>query len=194
MTDEEAIAHLAREGYVIVEGCWSPQEVASRKRAVDPWRQGVNRLRAPTPEILEARRVLSEPHPRVESIVAGVLRDHRPNGVGAGDPWPRPTASSNSLWHRDLDQMSPKMFRVQPGDRTKVVAIWALDSFHPDNAATEVVPRSHVGESDALPVICAMPAGSVLLFPAQTLHRKGPVQNQGMSRFMFSSRFQGIWR
>lgn len=63
-----------------------------------------------------------------------------------------------------------------------ISAIWALDDFVQDNGATELVPGSHRWTADREPeageiVQALMPAGSVLVFAGNLLHRGGANQS-----------------
>lgn len=61
--------------------------------------------------------------------------------------------------------------------------IWMLDDFSKSNGATEVIPGSHKWPMEKLPngqtpvKVCA-PAGSVLIFAGNLLHRGGPSSEQ----------------
>jgi len=65
-----------------------------------------------------------------------------------------------------------------------ISTIWAFDDFATDNGATEVIPGSHRWPSgrsarpeEAVPVI--MPAGSVVVFAGNLVHRGGANRSQG---------------
>ena len=78
-----------------------------------------------------------------------------------------------------------------------VSAIWALDEFTADNGATEVVPGSHLsgeervaGDRDAQKAL--MPAGSVLLFAGNLLHRGGANHSNGV-RLAITPQYCAPW-
>jgi ectoine hydroxylase-related dioxygenase (phytanoyl-CoA dioxygenase family) len=67
---------------------------------------------------------------------------------------------------------------AKPRQPYGISAIWAFDDFTTDNGATEVIPGSHRWPADrsprpeeAVPVI--MPAGSVVVFAGNLVHRGG---------------------
>lgn len=67
---------------------------------------------------------------------------------------------------------------ARPRSHYGISAIWALDDFRKDNGATELVPGSHRWEREREPaadeiVQALMPAGSVLVFAGNLLHRGG---------------------
>jgi ectoine hydroxylase-related dioxygenase (phytanoyl-CoA dioxygenase family) len=78
-------------------------------------------------------------------------------------------------WHRD--DTAGGMIPL-PRPHLGISTIWALDDFTAYNGATEILPGSHqwqdnhpVKESDSIKI--TMPAGSVLIFLGNMLHRGG---------------------
>jgi len=73
---------------------------------------------------------------------------------------------------------------ARPRSHYGISAIWALDDFLENNGATELVPGSHCWERERKPrpdeiVQALMPAGSVLLFAGNLLHRGGANHSTG---------------
>jgi len=71
----------------------------------------------------------------------------------------------------------PGLF-ARPREMFGVSAIWAIDAFTETNGATEVIPGSHRWGPDRQPdaaeaVQVVMPAGSVLVFAGNLVHRGG---------------------
>lgn len=73
---------------------------------------------------------------------------------------------------------------ARPREPFGVSTIWALDDFTEHNGATEVIPGSHrwgperkPGERDAVKVL--MPAGSVVVFAGNLVHRGGANVSDG---------------
>ncbi len=78
-----------------------------------------------------------------------------------------------------------------------ISTIWALDDFTPDNGATEVVPGSHRWPADRVPaateiVPAIMPAGSVLVFAGNLLHRGGANRAQA-ARLAITPQYCAPW-
>jgi ectoine hydroxylase-related dioxygenase (phytanoyl-CoA dioxygenase family) len=78
-----------------------------------------------------------------------------------------------------------------------VSAIWALDDFTNGNGATEVVPGSHLWGEDRVPTerdatVAVMPAGSVLLFAGNLLHRGGANRSTGV-RLAITPQYCAPW-
>ncbi len=78
-------------------------------------------------------------------------------------------------WHRD--DSAGGMIPL-PRPHLGISTIWALDDFKADNGATEILPGSHQWQDnhpkrDADSIKITMPAGSVLIFLGNVLHRGG---------------------
>lgn len=97
-------------------------------------------------------------------------------------------------WHRDdAIGMLP-----MPRKHFGISTIWALDDFTCANGATEVIPGSHLwgaetpsGALDTARVV-EMPAGSVLIFAANLVHRGG-ANNSDAPRLALSPQFCMPW-
>lgn len=73
----------------------------------------------------------------------------------------------------------------RPRQHVGVSTMWALDDFTAQNGATEVVPGSHLWEEGREPtpadaIKAVMPAGSVMLFLGNVLHRGGANESTGV--------------
>ncbi len=73
----------------------------------------------------------------------------------------------------------------RPRVHVGVSTMWALDDFTVANGATEIVPGSHLWEEGREPtpadaVTAVMPAGSVMIFLGNVLHRGGANQSTGV--------------
>ncbi len=76
--------------------------------------------------------------------------------------------------HRDQDMWAGPKGAMQ----YMVNVMWALDDFTPENGATRLWPKSHLGDQDAMlpeedAIPAAMPRGSACFFLGSTLHSGG---------------------
>jgi ectoine hydroxylase-related dioxygenase (phytanoyl-CoA dioxygenase family) len=182
------LASLRTDGYTVIERVISPALVAEIKNALAPWLKGelfgrndfegfhserVYALLAKAPilaalvehdEVLVLVDRLLPPHYLLSALLAINVHPgenpqdfHVDDGAG-GFPFRRPRP-----W-------------------VGVSTIWALDDFTESNGATEVVPGSHLWSDDRTPdpgepsrdaVKVCMPAGSVVVFLGNLLHRGG---------------------
>ena len=178
---EEVVAALDRDGYAIVHGVLSHDEVATA-------RADLLRVLASTPsgrnlfEGFRTRRVyalfaktrtLDGPatHPLVLGVadrVLGHCQLSAPTGIEIG-----PGEVAQVLHNDDSIYPLPR-----PHGEVVLNTMWALDDFVEANGATRIVPSSHrwVGErpSASTPTIAAqMPAGSVLFYLGSVWHGGG---------------------
>ena len=184
MHSADRIQRINTDGFTVIERLIDDAQIATVKRGLAPWLRGehygrndfegfrserVYALLAKAPSIAQ----LVE-HPAVLSIVDGLLPPHYLLSAAlAINVHPGETPQD---FH--IDDAAGGFPLRRPRPMQGVSAIWALDAFTDNNGATEVVPGSHLWgedrkpeERDALKVV--MPAGSVLLFAGNLLHRGG---------------------
>ncbi len=171
---------LERDGFAIVEGFLSQEEVAAKRadlrRVLEEVPAGRNEF-----EGFDTRRIYaffaktrSFDAEAIDPLVLGVLERtlgpaqlSAPVGISIG-----PGESAQPL-HRD-DGIYPL---PDPKPELVVNTMWALDDFTEANGATRVVPGSHrwSGPPDTEPetVAAVMPAGSVMFFLGSLLHGGG---------------------
>jgi ectoine hydroxylase-related dioxygenase (phytanoyl-CoA dioxygenase family) len=172
---------LERDGFAIVEGYLSPEEVGAKRadlqRIIDELPTGRNEF-----EGFETRRIYAlfaktrvfdeeAVDPLLVGVLERVLGDAQlsaPVGISIG-----PGESAQPL-HRD-DGIYPL-----PGPKPELVlnTMWALDDFTEANGATRVAPGSHRWTEQPPPeqidtVPATMPAGSVMFFRGSLLHGGG---------------------
>ncbi len=191
--DPEAEAHassIRREGFVVLPGVLSPEQVAAMRAALSPWLQGrlmgrndfegfhserVYALLAKDPAL-----ALLVEHPRLLAIVDRLLAPHYLlSAFLAIQVHPGENAQG---WH--FDDGGCRVPRPRP--MCGVSAIWALDEFTEENGATQLIPRSHLWGDDVSPAaedaraqsIC-MSGGSVVVFAGTTYHRGGASRGGG---------------
>lgn len=179
---EEVAATLLRDGYAIVEGILSEEEVATKKadllRLLERTKQGRNDF-----EGFETKRIYAlfaktrafddaATHPLVLSVLDRVLGQYQLSAPQAIQIGPGETAQN---LHRD-DGVYPI---GRPHQELVVNTMWAIDDFTEANGATHVVPGSHTW-ADRAPAVdepgvrrAAMPAGSVMFFVGSVFHGGG---------------------
>ena len=184
------IDRLESSGYTIIERAVDATCVAEIKRELSPHLQGrylgrndfegrhserVYALLAKAPSIA----TLVE-HPDVLSLVDALLPPHYLLSAALAiqvHPGEKPQA-----FHFD-DAGGGLPFK-RPRPPLGVSTMWALDDFTFDNGATEIVPGSHRWDEARAPteddiVKAVMPAGSVLVFLGNLLHRGGANLSHG---------------
>jgi ectoine hydroxylase-related dioxygenase (phytanoyl-CoA dioxygenase family) len=180
----DALAALARDGYVILERAITAAELERVRAGLAPalaaGKTGRNdfegtatrRVYALLAKVPETA-VLVE-HPSILAIVdrlllpSYLLTAHQAIQIAPGES-PQP-------WHFD-DGFYPI---PRPRPSVSISTIWAIDDFTADNGATEIVPGSHLWpdgvspESAGAPTMpVVMPAGSVVVFQGTLWHRGG---------------------
>ncbi len=178
---DEVVAALDRDGYAIVNGVLSPEEVrAKRQELTDVLARtptGRNNFEGFTTRRIYAlfakTRAFDAPatHPMVLGVLDQILGSYQlsaPVGIEIG-----PGETAQTL-HRD-DGVYPV---ARPHAELVVNTMWALDDFTEANGATHVVPGSHkwIDErpDDGTPTLRAvMPAGSVMFFVGDVFHGGG---------------------
>ncbi len=184
MRTKDHIQRIQVDGFTILEGLLGPALIDTVKTELAPWLGGkhygrndfegfcterVYALLSKAPSIA----ALIE-HPDVLAIVDQLLPPHYLLSAALAihvHPGETP-----QRFHVDDDAGGAQLARPRPWQG--ISAIWALDTFTADNGATEVVPGSHLWGDDRIPqardvVQAMMPAGSVLLFAGNLLHRGG---------------------
>ncbi len=180
-TVEATLEILDRDGYAIIEGVLSPDEVAAKKASL-------REVLGQTPggrndfEGFDTRRVYAlfaktrafdEPavHPLVLGVLDSVLGNYALSAPQAIQIGPGETAQD---LHTD-DVVYPV---ARPHQELVVNTMWAIDDFTAENGATHVVPGSHkwLNERPApgqATVRAIMPAGSVMIFLGDVFHGGG---------------------
>lgn len=177
----EVTAQLERDGYVIVEGVLSPEEVADKKadvhRILESTRTGRNDFEGFDTQRIYAlyakTRAFDGPaiHPLVLGVLDNVLGSYQLSAPQAIQIGPGETAQN---LHRD-DGVYPV---ARPRPELVVNTMWALDDFTAPNGATHVIPGSHkwvertpAPEDTVLQAV--MPAGSLMFFVGSVFHGGG---------------------
>ena len=178
---EAVVDLLDRDGFAIIEGYLSPDEVAAKRadlqRIIDELPTGRNEF-----EGFETRRIYAlfaktrifddeAVDPLLVGVLERVLGDAQlsaPVGISIG-----PGESAQPL-HRD-DGIYPL---PDPKPELVLNTMWALDDFTEANGATRVAPGSHRWIEQPSPeqietVPVTMPAGSVMFFRGSLLHGGG---------------------
>lgn len=178
----EYVEAIETNGYIVIEGLLSPKEIQNLRDQVDGILQtspfgrnefeGLNtkRIYALLAKIPDVAALVE--HPLLLDIVDALLpRSYLLSSLQAIKIHAGETPQS---WHRDDSVGVLPMPRRHFG----VSTMWALDDFTKENGGTELVPGSHLwgaahDASDAKSRVIEMPAGSVLIFLANVLHRGG---------------------
>ncbi len=172
---------LDRDGYVVVEGAISDEQIHTIKTAVEPLFDhpgGRNNF-----EGFKTRRLYAVPE---KTDVCDPLAEH-PLALGLLDGLFRPNYLLSQLQVIDIrpgeaaqplhcdDSFYPF---ARPRPPLGAATIFALDDFTADNGATDIIPRSHLWD-DRIPSPddrrqpCVMPAGSMLFFLGTLWHGGG---------------------
>jgi ectoine hydroxylase-related dioxygenase (phytanoyl-CoA dioxygenase family) len=191
------------DGFTIIDGLLEPSLIETIRHELSPWLRGrhfgrndfegfysqrVYALLAKAPSV--ARLV---EHPAVLPIVDALLPPHYLLSAAlAIQLHPGETPQS---FHVDDAAGGAALKRPRP--LQGVSAIWALDEFTADNGATEVVPGSHLWGDERVPterdaIKALMPAGSVLLFAGNLLHRGGANRGAG-TRLAITPQYCAPW-
>jgi len=180
-TVDEVLGGLTSDGYCIVEGLFSPTQVATARRAIADILESVPLGRNDFEGFKTQRvyalfaktRAFDGPaiHPLLLGVLDAVLGYYQlsaPTGIQIGP------GEKAQILHRD-DSIYPL-----PRDFPNVVmnTMWALDDFTAANGATRLVPGSHRW-TDRVPtvadetIIAEMPAGSVMFYVGKIWHGGG---------------------
>lgn len=184
MQTADHLQRIAADGFTVIERLIDQSQIDSIKRELAPWLRGqhygrndfegfhserVYALLAKTPSVAQ----LVE-HRAVLAIVDALLApNYLLSAALAINVHPGENAQD---FH--VDDTAGGFALRRPRPMQGVSAIWALDDFTHDNGATEVVPGSHLWGDERVPtdrdaVKALMPAGSVLVFAGNLLHRGG---------------------
>jgi ectoine hydroxylase-related dioxygenase (phytanoyl-CoA dioxygenase family) len=191
MHHREHVEKIRSDGYTIVERLLPRSDCERIRQSLAPWLQGrlmgrndfegfhterVYALLAKAPPVAEIVE-----HPDVLAIVDEFLPPHyRLSAALAINIHPGENAQD---WHIDDATGAyghPAFARPRPP--FGISTIWAIDDFTDHNGATELVPGSHRWSAARTPredelVKAIMPAGSVLVFAGNLVHRGGANQS-----------------
>ncbi len=203
MEHAEHLQRIRTDGFTIIERAIDASLIDGIKHELAPWLRGahygrndfegfrserVYALLAKAPSI--ARLI---EHPAVLALVHELLPPHYLLSAALAinvHPGETPQA-----FHIDDGAGGNSLRRPRP--MQGVSAIWALDDFTNGNGATEVVPGSHLWGEDRVPTerdatVAVMPAGSVLLFAGNLLHRGGANRSTGV-RLAITPQYCAPW-
>jgi ectoine hydroxylase-related dioxygenase (phytanoyl-CoA dioxygenase family) len=184
---EQHRQQLSHYGYVIIENAISPESVAEAREALrsieaEELPGGVaNVLSNLPPERLgPVFEMLT--HPAVMDLALHALGPGFKMIGECGRLWARPGTPAQ-LVHADMPVTGwwRTHQRPMPENLPCLQTIWALSDFTADNGATQMIPFTHNApyfpdpgaDYDSLLVPIEMPAGSVVVFPVRTWHRRG---------------------
>lgn len=180
-TAGQVCERLDADGYAIVEGALSPEEVRAKKEALlEILRQtpvGRNDFEGFQTQriyaLLAKTRAFDDAatHPLVLEVLDRVLVNYTLSAPQAIQIGPGETAQS---LHRDDSVYPLKM----PHPELVVNTMWAIDDFTEENGATHVVPGSHRWvdrrpEPGMATERAVMPAGSLMFFVGSVFHGGG---------------------
>jgi ectoine hydroxylase-related dioxygenase (phytanoyl-CoA dioxygenase family) len=180
-TVDDIVDALEREGYCIVEGVWSPEEVAQAKaslrQVLDEIPFGRNDFEGHHTRRVYAlfakTRAFDEAaiHPLLLGVLDRVLGHYQlsaPTGIQIA------SGEKAQVLHYDASVYP------LPRDFPDVVVntMWALDDFTVENGATRIIPGSHrwvdrVPQVGDAVVDAVMPAGSVIFYGGKLFHGGG---------------------
>ena len=196
------VSRIEQDGYVVIQGLLSDQELQARKQeflsALSDAPYGRNEFEGERTKRLYS---LLAKFPAIASwveqaTVLSVVDAFLPQSylLSSAQVIQIHPGETPQAWHRDDTINVLPMPRQHYG----VSTIWALDDFTASNGATEVIPGSHRwgaqvpnGGLDAAKVV-EMPAGSVLVFLANLVHRGGP-NNSNSPRLALSPQYCMPW-
>ena len=181
----EALDAIREDGYVILEHQISPETVAGIRAGLAPYLQkqhmGRNDFEGFRSErvyaLLAKAPVIATliEHPTVLALADALLpKNYLLSSALAINVHPGETAQSFHI--DDAPGGGPDIPKPRP--LFGISSIWALDDFTGSNGATEVIPGSHRWPADRTPrpedaVPVLMPAGSVVVFAGNLIHRGG---------------------
>lgn len=201
---EARLAALETDGYTIFEKLLGADDVARIRAELAPWLQrekmgrndfeGFNteRLYALLAKAPTIARIVE--HPAVLALVDALLpRNYLLSSALAIHVHPGETAQS---FHID-DAAGGAPDDRWPRQHFGVSTIWAFDDFTEHNGATEIVPGSHRWPDRRPPapeeiVKVLMPAGSVVVFVGNLLHRGG-ANTARTSRLAITPQYCAPW-
>jgi ectoine hydroxylase-related dioxygenase (phytanoyl-CoA dioxygenase family) len=203
MQTADHLQRIRTDGFTVIERLLDRAQVDAIKRELAPWLRGqhygrndfegfhserVYALLAKTPSAAQ----LVE-HPEVLAIVDALL----PPNYLLSAALAINVHSGENAQDFHVDDAAGGFALRRPRPLQGVSAIWALDDFTNDNGATEVVPGSHLWAEDRIPtdrdaVKTLMPAGSVLVFAGNLLHRGGANTSQA-ARLAITPQYCAPW-
>jgi ectoine hydroxylase-related dioxygenase (phytanoyl-CoA dioxygenase family) len=198
------LAALESDGYTIFEGLLDTDDVARIRGELAPWLkrekmgrndfEGFNteRVYALLAKAPSVARIVE--HPAVLALIDALLpANYLLSSALAIHVHPGETAQS---FHID-DAAGGAPNDRWPRPHYGVSTIWAFDDFTGNNGATEIVPGSHRWPERRPPapdeiVQVLMPAGSVVVFVGNLLHRGG-ANTAGTSRLAITPQYCAPW-
>ena len=199
---QEQLDRLDHDGYVILEGVLSAQEIDALVAALEPFERdkpmGRNDFEGERSQRVYALAAKHEvfmqlaEHPAIMAILEQrLLKNWLLSTLQSIRLHPGETAQA---WHTD------DMFYIvpRPSPLLAISTIWAIEPFTAENGATQVIPGSHrwgaenPGEHEQTAVAAVMPAGSVLVFSAALWHRGGANRSTG-TRLCISPQYCQPW-
>lgn len=203
---QDHIDRIREQGFTIIEGALPPASLARIRAELDPWLQGrypgrndfegfhSERVYAVLAKAPSAAELVE--HAAVLEIVDAFLdRHYLLSALLAIDIHPGETPQS---WHIDdaAGAFGHPAF-TRPRAPYGISTIWAFDDFTTTNGATELIPGSHLWDETRRPapgesIQALMPAGSVLVFAGNLVHRGGGNTSTG-SRLAITPQYCMPW-
>lgn len=196
------IDEIRQNGYVILPSLLSQDDILELKTALAPWLQGEHMGRNDF-EGFRSERVYAllakspafskiVAHPAILPILSALLEpDYLLSANLAINSHPGETPQA---FHRDNNGGNGASVHLVHG----VSTIWNLDDFTADNGATELIPGSHLWETeapvenDARAIPALMPAGSALVFLG-TLYHRGGANRSSAARLAITPQYCQPW-
>lgn len=201
---ESTLAALQRDGYAVLRNQLAPEAITRIRGELAPYLQqekmGRNDFEGFSSErvyalLAKAPSVaLLVEHPLITALLDRLLpRNYLLSSALAINVHPGETAQA---FHID-DAAGGAPNDTRPRPHYGISTIWALDDFTASNGATEIVPGSHrwPAARDPKPdeiVQVLMPAGSVVVFVGNLLHRGGANRSTG-SRLAITPQYCVPW-
>jgi len=195
---------MREDGYVIIEGLLTRDEVEAIKDALSPWLQGrhfgrndfegerTERVYALLAKAPILARIIE--HPTVLSLLDRLLpAQYLLSAALAINVHPGETPQPFHIDDSSMRQPGPS-----PHHHLGVSTIWAFDDFTTTNGATEVIPGSHLWDDSRFPVreedavAVTMPAGSAVVFLGNLVHRGGANHSEGI-RLAITPQYCAPW-
>ncbi len=199
----DRLAQIDAEGFCIIKDAFTPEQRQRVRDELEPFLQqqkmGRNNFEGLFSErvyaLLAKAPVIAEmvEHKAVLAIADALLApNYLLSAALAINVHPGETPQP---FHID-DGAASSLFN-KPRPALGVSTIWAIDEFTDTNGATEVIPGSHKWKTgrepqsrEILPVL--MPAGAVLVFAGNLIHRGGANKSQG-SRLAVTPQYCMPW-
>jgi ectoine hydroxylase-related dioxygenase (phytanoyl-CoA dioxygenase family) len=179
---EGVVEALEADGYAIVEGMLSPEEVATARsdlvRILSETPTGRNDFEGYKTQRIYALFAKTRAFDKaaLDPLLSGVLDQilghcqfSAPVGIQIGP------GEKAQVLHTD-DGIYPI---ARPHEHLVLNTMWALDDFTEANGATRLIPRSHTwldrpdGDLEAMTINALMPAGSVMFYVGSLVHGGG---------------------